>query len=391
MPWSRACRMQSETSTSEVVSGVPDAVAMFRAWWRDPADYAWLARALDAYPAVRWLKLVVGAGGVLLMGIAVLALTSDGGPPDTVGRTLDWVIVAFAGYWALRWWLLPWPSRIESLLLFGGADVGITVANLQESNRVYGAVGLTLLVVTGGYLAVMHNAKVLAVHAAWTMFSTLLLSGRMVAEGGDPMLGVAIVLMMVACGVLLLPSMQFCFWVLRQDAVRDPLTTLLNRRGLELRLAQLIGSGCHAPVCAIALDIDRFKDVNDRFGHGVGDQVLVCTARRLRAVLGSPALVARTGGEEFVIFGRLDEQTAQAVAEQVRLAVSEPIPVRVAAAEPAETIAVTASVGVVVARGTRDPAQAYRLLRNADEAMYRAKQLGGNMVVADASVVSNTL
>ncbi len=362
--------------------------AMFRAWWRDPADYAWLARALDSYTAVAWLKVVVGTGGVFLAGIALLAMSSDGGPPNDFGLAIDWTIAGFAVFWALRWWLLPWPSRVESLALFGAADVAITVANLQESNRLYGALGLTLLVITGGYLAVMHNAKVLALHAAWTVCSVVLLTGRMVAGGGDPMIAAAIVLMTVACGVVLMPAMQFCFWVLRQDAVRDPLTTLLNRRGLELYLAALAGSGCRGPVYAIALDLDRFKDVNDRFGHAVGDEVLVRTAQRLRAALRAPFVVARTGGEEFVIFGQIAERTAQAEAERVRLAVSEPQRVGTDAGEPPETIAVTASLGVVVYAGTCDPALPYSMLRRADDLMYRAKQLGGNLVVTDELVAS---
>ncbi|MFB8282024.1 GGDEF domain-containing protein [Nocardia colli] len=361
---------------------------MFRAWWRDPADYAWLARALDSYTAVRWLKVVVGMGGVFLAGIAMLASSSDGGPPRGFGLAIDWAIAGFAVYWALRWWLLPWPSRVESLMLFGAADVAITVANLQESNRLYGALGLTLLVITGGYLAVMHNAKVLALHAAWTVFSVVLLTGRMVAGGGDPMIGAVIVLMTAACGVVMMPAMQFCFWVLRQDAVRDPLTTLLNRRGMELHLATMAGSGCRGPMCAIAVDLDRFKAINDRFGHRAGDEVLARTAQRLLAVRGPRMVVARTGGEEFVIFGPVKDRTARAAAEQVRLAVSEPQVVRRDEDALAETISVTASIGVVVFDGPCELPLPYSMLGRADEAMYEAKQLGGNLVVVDEPVGS---
>ncbi|WP_405160083.1 GGDEF domain-containing protein [Nocardia sp. NBC_01499] len=362
---------------------------MCKAWWHDRADYNWLARALDSHAAAHWTKAIVGAGGVVLAGITLLVLSSDTGPPSRPGQALDWSIAAFALFWALRWWLLAWPSRTESLLLFAAADVAITLACLQEANRVYGALGVILLVVTGGYLAVMHNAKVLAVHAAWTVLSVVALTGRMVAVGGDPLVALAIVLISVAAGVVLLPSMQFCYWVLRQDAITDPLTALLNRRGLELHLAKLGPLGCRVPTCAIALDLDRFKDVNDRFGHGVGDQVLVRTARRLRAAVGPRMVVARTGGEEFVIFGQLGAESARVQAELMRRIVAEPEPVRRDAAEPVASVAVTASIGVVVFDGSCDSMTPATLIQRADTVMYRAKQLGGNLVVVDEFVESN--
>ncbi|MEV6556588.1 GGDEF domain-containing protein [Nocardia sp. NPDC051756] len=351
---------------------------MLKAWWNDPADYNWLARALDSHAAVHWTKVIVGTGGLVLAGIAILVLSSETGPPSRIGQALDWVIAAFALFWAVRWWWLPWPSRAESLALFAAADLAITVANLQESNRVYGSLGVILLVVTGGYLAVMHNAKVLAMHAAWTVVSVVALTARMVADGGDLKVGLAIVLISVAAGVVLLPSMQFCYWVLRQDAITDPLTGLLNRRGLELQLAKVCAPDCRAPICSIAVDLDRFKEVNDRFGHAGGDEVLIRTAKRLRAAKGAAMVVARTGGEEFVLFGHLGAQTARAVAELVRRAV----------AEPENSMVVTASVGVAVFDGGGDPPKPGSLILRADDAMYQAKQLGGNLVVVDELVRS---
>ncbi|WP_107653245.1 GGDEF domain-containing protein [Nocardia suismassiliense] len=373
-----------------LVVAVANGRVMLEAWWHDPADYNWLARALDSHAAVRWTKVAVGMGGAVLAGIAILVLSSETGPPSRLGQALDWLVVAFALFWALRWWLRPWPSRTESLTLFAAADLAITVACWQEADRVYGALGLVLLVVTGGYLAVMHNAKVLAVHAAWTVVSVVALTTRMVAVGGDPMVGLAIVLISVAAGVVLLPSMQFCYWVLRQDAVTDQLTALLNRRGLELNLSTLRQSGRSAPACAIAIDLDRFKDINDRFGHAMGDVVLSRTAKRLRRAVGSRLLLARMGGEEFVIFGPLDTLTARSVAELVRQAVAESDEAVAAAGLDPESVVVTASVGVAVFDGIGDaPTPAY-LLACADTAMYQAKQLGGNLVVVDDLVGSST-
>jgi len=89
---------------------------------------------------------------------------------------------------------------------------------------------------------------------------------------------------------------------LQYAALHDPLTGLLNRRGLELRLELAAGSfRAGSPVAVAYLDLDRFKPVNDMFGHAAGDQVLRQVAERLREHIRSPHTLARVGGDEFVM------------------------------------------------------------------------------------------
>ncbi|WP_214401499.1 GGDEF domain-containing protein [Pseudonocardia lacus] len=155
------------------------------------------------------------------------------------------------------------------------------------------------------------------------------------------------------------------------QAMQDPLTGLPNRRALDLTLEQ-VASG-RAASCAVALiDLDRFKDVNDGGSHAVGDAVLREVASCLRGSLRAQDLVARYGGDEFVVvLPATSLPRARAVLQRAAAAV---------AALPAEAAAgVTMSVGVVAMRAGSRAADALAL---ADAAMYRAKHAGGNAVVA---------
>ena len=164
---------------------------------------------------------------------------------------------------------------------------------------------------------------------------------------------------------------------LAEEAVRDPLTGLHNRRHLDRALlhdlARSVDEGL--PVAVVLVDVDRFKSVNDRFGHGTGDAVLCAVAAELRAGTRTADTVARAGGEEFVlVLPGADEAEALARAETVRArvgALQHPVPDGV--------LAVTLSAGVAVARhGGRGAAD---LLARADRALYRAKSGGRDRVV----------
>jgi diguanylate cyclase (GGDEF)-like protein len=153
-------------------------------------------------------------------------------------------------------------------------------------------------------------------------------------------------------------------------ALHDPLTGLANRILLSDRLEVAFDRGIreNTGVGVLLLDLDDFKHVNDTFGHGVGDGVLVSVASRLRSVVRPGDTVARLGGDEFVVVCPLAGSETELAGVGGRLAEVLAPPVAVAG----QDIQVSASIGLAVAGpGKSDPAA---LLRAADEAMYRAKE-----------------
>ncbi|MEU4317437.1 GGDEF domain-containing protein [Nocardia fluminea] len=345
-----------------------------RAWWQDPVDYRWLVRTLAARSALVPLKILIGVAGA---GIAVMGAVIAGtpvGPPGHPGIAST-IGVLSGTLWAARWWLLPWPSKTESLVLIAVADVLFTVEFLQLQDRLFGAMGTVLLLGTGSYLSFFHSARALALHSAWSLLSVVLFSVRIATGGESVQLAVAVALLLASV-VSAVPAFQLLYSLLRTESLSDPLTDLLNRRGLENRLPQLMDRN-HA-ICVMCFDLDRFKRVNDTWGHRIGDIVLMRTARRLRDAAGESAVVARTGGEEFVVAAPIAAAAARREAERL---------CQVIAAPPETTVAVTASVGVAVFDASICPRcpcpTPDRLLQSADAAMYRAKQSGGNLVVVD--------
>ncbi|MFD6392470.1 GGDEF domain-containing protein [Nocardia sp. NPDC060259] len=345
-----------------------------RAWWKDPVDYRWLVSTLSARSALGPLKLLIGSAGAVIAAMGAVITGTPVGPPGDPGIA-SMIGVLSGALWAARWWLLPWPSKTESLVLIACADVLFTVEFLQLQDRLFGAMGTVLLLVTGSYLSFFHTARALAVHSAWSVLSVLVLSVRIATGGGDVHLALAVALLLASVAGAM-PAYQLLYWLLRNESLSDPLTELLNRRGLENRLPQLMDRS--PAICVICFDLDRFKNVNDTWGHGIGDTVLERTARRLRDAAGELAVVARTGGEEFVVAAPIAAAAARIEAERLCRVVAEP---------PETAVVVTASVGVAVfdtricpqcPRPTPD-----RMLQSADAAMYRAKQSGGNLVVVD--------
>jgi diguanylate cyclase (GGDEF)-like protein len=162
---------------------------------------------------------------------------------------------------------------------------------------------------------------------------------------------------------------------LREQADRDWLTGLHNRRYLARELGRLAGEQVTGPFSLAVVDLDHFKSINDRFGHDVGDRVLVRAAALLVEGLRRDDLVVRTGGEEFVVLmPATPPGAATAACERLRRAIRE---------EPWDRLApgltLTASVGVASAAREVDLDE---LARDADQRLYEAKHAGRDRVAA---------
>ena len=149
---------------------------------------------------------------------------------------------------------------------------------------------------------------------------------------------------------------------LRHQATTDALTGLMNRAAVTLKLEQVLG---REVVTALFIDLDGFKQVNDRLGHERGDAVLVEAAARLLTALGSPTMIGRLGGDEFLaILPSTEQLVASVTADGILQALGAPWP---------EGAAITASIGIATSRSGES---AEELLHRADTAMYEAKRRG---------------
>jgi diguanylate cyclase (GGDEF)-like protein len=161
---------------------------------------------------------------------------------------------------------------------------------------------------------------------------------------------------------------------MRHQAFHDPLTELPNRMSFTTHLGEAMRRAKRAdwPLAILFLDLDLFKRVNDSLGHDAGDRLLRLVSERIRRAVREADLLFRMGGDEFTVL--LEDvrgpEEAGAVAQRMLDAIAEPLQLG------HHEISVTASIGIALY--PRDDVVAERLLKSADTAMYRAKELGRN-------------
>lgn len=173
----------------------------------------------------------------------------------------------------------------------------------------------------------------------------------------------------------------------RRLADTDPLTEIWNRRAFDRKIAQIYNSSKGVMFSALILaDIDRFKEINDRFGHPTGDRIIQIIAGILRSSVREDTFVARTGGEEFaIIVEGLSADATLELAERLRLLI-EQTPFANSQTGLGQ-FAVTASIGVCMAADADGPDDLYG---KADRALYRSKVDGRNRVSMHSSTSDYT-
>ncbi|MCW2714951.1 MAG: hypothetical protein JWN88_1998 [Frankiales bacterium] len=305
-----------------------------------------------------WPKWVAGDGlGVLVVAPALLAWgeqrSTQRGPVESAA-----VLLLLCGTSALAFqnWghaldaVLPYlvlPGMVWAGIRFGvrGAAVaGLVVAQAANLGTGLGYGPFSLAPATDDYAITL-----LQVFLAVTVTTTLIL-GALSAD---------------------LTDRHEASRLLTHQATHDPLTGLPNRLELQERLDRAVSRprpGCSTAV--MFLDLDGFKVVNDSFGHAWGDALLVEIATRLRDTARPRDLVARIGGDEFVVvaYDLASGDDALPMARRLLHAVGEPV------THEGRTLVVSASLGIALTDGIRSAGE---VLRNADRAMYRAKGQAG--------------
>lgn len=161
---------------------------------------------------------------------------------------------------------------------------------------------------------------------------------------------------------------------LHRLAEHDELTGLHNRRALTVEIRRRLQAGHPGPVAALYIDLDRLKTINDQLGHAAGDMVIRACAQRLAGKVGHDAMIARVGGDEFVVIpeGTMSAKGAEALAHTLQTTMCEPVRVG------EDLITRTLSIGVAVGLPGVDAGD--NLLHRADQAALAVKRKGGNAV-----------
>ena len=273
-------------------------------------------------------------------------------------------------------WLRRWPSRRQSVSFVLLANACLAASCLNYNSPGMSLLGCTAFAALAGYVAFFHTSRYLALILVTAAATSIVCAVRL-STGGSALVAVA-ALLIIAVGVLAVPfSVHVLIHLLGDEALKshtDPLTGLRNRRGFYRSARELIYASKDAAtpyLSLIMLDLDRFKEVNDTRGHTTGDRILIAVADKLRHATSGRAVVARVGGEEFLIADLTKAGEAHAIAERLRQAIAE---------IPRGT---TASVGVAsvtrIGSGSLDArAVLEQLVDAADSAMYVAKRAGGN-------------
>ncbi|MEU1985878.1 diguanylate cyclase [Nocardia sp. NPDC019395] len=160
---------------------------------------------------------------------------------------------------------------------------------------------------------------------------------------------------------------------LEYEATHDALTGLANRTLLRKRV-RMMAEHPERGIGLLVVDLDRFKQINDNYGHAVGDEVLVELAQRLREVAPAGAVVCRYGGDEFVLAAGMADNHVAELAADIVLALNDSV------WSSAGRVPVSASVGTTYSP-PEDRSELAELLRRADQAMYSAKTAGGRRYV----------
>ncbi|MDY6996376.1 MAG: GGDEF domain-containing protein [Actinomycetota bacterium] len=343
-------------------------------WWRQPDDYQWRIEFLRSRGLLAPLRYLIAGIGATMGALAVFNVFVP--PAEGTLLRIGWAVAGIGSLaWAARWVLLPWPTARASAALVVYVDILMTLSALLFGDPYLAISGIPILLCAGGYVVFFHGPRLHLVHIGWCTVSVIGIAAWLAAATPEHGLQIAVSRAVIALlvAVCILPALQYGFWLLQgssKQALTDPLTELTNRRGLEVAVKRLNeGAPADTQLCAILIDVDGFKAINDSAGHAVGDEVLIRTARRIRASVRRSAVVVRWGGEEFLVVDRIPAGQAAQVAERVRAAVSAP-------AQPA----ITVSIGLATC--SRPGMELTEAITAADAAMYEAKARGGDRVVS---------
>ena len=346
-------------------------------WWQQPDQYGWLSDYLAARGLQRPTRLIVGAITGAFVVVPIVMLWSPSGPKGMTGAVAALTMSTLCAGMALIW-LSRWPTKRQSAWFTVAGNVSVAIGVAIAGTPMAGLLACTSFAPLSGYVSLFGSSRLLTLTLANAAFATAVAATR-VGMTGDIALAAGH-LLAIAIAVLAVPfAAQLLLRLMTLDAMMshtDALTGLRNRRGFHRSALDIIAAAppnSMPSFTVVMVDLDGFKLINDSQGHSVGDRILIAVADNLRRASRVNSVVARIGGEEFLIADLSDSAQARVTAEAMRAAV---------ASTPWH---VTASVGaatVTLINDQRDAAleAIEHLIAAADAAMYEAKRSGGNQV-----------
>ncbi|MCJ0891111.1 diguanylate cyclase [Rhodococcus sp. ARC_M5] len=366
-------------STSHRTGG---SVGAMRAWFTEPFDYRWMADFLNSRPAgklIRWVMACLTLNYGVLAVVSLLSADASRSPVAVAWKACLVVsVVAVSAAWITR----PFPGRLGVVAFAVFADLG-TASSLLINPLVDALLTCALFAMIGTFCTFCVSPRWLVAHLVFAVACTVVAAAATYSSGGVDTASVIFRTNVVLLAIAGVPLVSHLLITLLTDDARssflDPLTGLLNRRGLDAAIGDVWPRGREKDRCsaAVMIDIDRFKSVNDLYGHEEGDAVIRRVADRLRTHMGQYGVIGRTGGEEYVAVVSTSRLHIDALVHGVRRALRD----------PEDTVAVTVSVGAAIVLAD-SPAWAEntdidlvtRATRVADSMMYEAKAAGGNRI-----------
>jgi diguanylate cyclase (GGDEF)-like protein len=346
------------------------------------SEFEWATRALRSTGYLGILKAGICA---LCLSMALLGLIVQFhplGPHGVATRVVHGAVLVSTVAVGLWWLIRPWPGYRSAIAFAVWADLAVAIdASLLSApqSRLCATIHMGLI---GVFAAFLLGWRVLAAHCA---FATATIGGLVVGAvlcDHVSVLDLYIYIAPALSSVVVLPAViQVVIEAGRRaigrtvtEAYRDPLTGLLNRRGLQAA-ADLIMSGLPATtvVAIAAIDVDRFKQLNDTHGHNVGDAALRDIAHQLLAMVRPIDIAARIGGDEFVLVTYLENPSGvDSFIERC-----DDLLVHTTSGG----VVVNTSIGVAWQAIDVSSFSLHTIVQHADAAMYEAKRGGGSNLV----------
>jgi len=351
-------------------------VNWLRAWWGQPDQFEEITEFLRERGLMRSAQVIMAvvassAGSIPLTIIASEREVTSALLIGVVGVTFTVGMVVF--------WLTRWPTRVQSRALVLAGTLCVAAWSVLQASAPVATLGCTAMTVTAGYIAVFHSGRVLMLNAAITVAITAATAIEMARDTNLATAGsaVGLIFLLNVSVPVTIRGMSRALVLYARRSDEDPLTGLLNRRGFVEAVARRLAMPAPKDtfLTVLMLDLDDFKRVNDTYGHAVGDRTLLDVAGVLRTHCPPTAVICRAGGEEFLV-----ALTTPAAAEG-----ADPMATELCVGIQGLPYQVTASIGTASLelhhlQGSDMAPRINRLIEIADEAMYSAKQCGGNRV-----------